>query len=211
MTLPKKKSRNIEIDGIQYRYLISNKNDILSLSVEILENPRQLLQAFFTPHNSYKKDSAKKWKKSHQGVAITPKLVRKTIKYGLANGWNPSKKNTAVFELYTWEINSLIPQLPTLNSDEKRVKDISIEQVSDLRFDLSLDPNWRKKLFNADVGKKFLLPSDYFSLSQEVKDCGLSFSVFNAGWTDYGFIIFAIESVEFPDVAMCTVNNPEII
>ena len=43
MTLPQKKSRNIEIDGVKYRWLISKKNDTISLSVETKENPKQQL------------------------------------------------------------------------------------------------------------------------------------------------------------------------
>ena len=211
MTLPSKKSRFITIDNSKYRYLISSKNDILSLSVEISDDPQQLLQAFFSPHDSYKQDKNKKWKKVKQGVTITPKIVRKIIEYGLANGWQPNVKNTKAFELHTWTTDSLIPALPSLNDDEKRIKDIAEEQINDLRFDFSLDPDWRKKLFYADINQKFILPSNYFALSQEVIECGLKFTVSNIGWTDNGFVIFQIESVDFPDLAMYTTNNPEII
>ena len=211
MSLPKRKSRVITIDSSEYRYLISNRNNILSLSVESSENSQQLLQAFFSPHDSYKQGKDKKWKKVKQGIAITPKTVRKIIEYGLTNGWQPNVKNTTAFELYTWITDSLIPELLSLNSDEKRIKDIATEQIDDLRFDLSLDPDWRKKLFHANTNKKFVLSSDYFALSQEVRDCGLKFAVSNAGWTDDGFVVFQIESVDFPDLATYTTNNPAII
>lgn len=211
MTLPQKKSRNIEIDGVKYRWLISKKNDTISLSIETQENAKQLLQAFFEPHDSYKRDSNNKWKKVEQGVSITPKLVEKVIKHGLTNGWNPNQKSKKEFYFHTWETDKMISQIPILDSDEIRLRDIVIEQVSDLRFDFSLDPEWRKKIFNAEIGRQFILPSKYLGLSREVQDLGLKFAVCNYGWTDYGFIIFAIASVEFPDIEMFTVNNPEII
>ncbi|VEP14047.1 conserved hypothetical protein [Hyella patelloides LEGE 07179] len=211
MTLPKKKSRNIEIDGTKYRWLTSKRNDTIFLSIETQENPQQLLQAFFEPHNSYTKNLENKWQKIKQGVSITPKLVRQVITHGLANGWKPNNNSKQVFYFHTWETDKIIPQLASLKPNEKRVKDIVIEQISDLRFDFSLDSQWRKKLFNAEVRQRFLSPSNYHAFSKKVKDCSLQFLVFNAGWTDYGFIILGIKSVEFPDIVMYTVNNPEII
>ena len=96
MTLPKKKSRSIEIDSVRYRWLISKHHDNLHLSVEAEENHGRLLQAFFEPHDAYKKRNYE-WKKVSQGVSITPKLVRQIVKQALANGWQLIEKAIALF------------------------------------------------------------------------------------------------------------------
>lgn len=209
MTLPKKKSRNIEIDSVKYRWLISKHNDVLHLSVETEENPQQLLQAFFEPHDAYEKENYH-WLKISQGVSITPKLVKNVVKHALANGWQPNQKSDRVFTIHSWQTDAMI-SLPSLDVEKIRVKDIAIQQVSDLRFDLSLDSHWRKILFDAKVGKKFVLPNSYPVLSKKVRDLSLKFAVYNAGYTNYGFIVFAIASVDFPNVETFTVNNPELI
>lgn len=90
------------------------------------------------------------------------------------------------------------------------------EYLDDLRFDVSLDEVWRKKLFNAPVGEKFTLSNeDLERLEQklrtiiQVKD--LNFTVFNDGWTDDGFVVFGFSCVEFPWLAVYSTNNPQII
>ncbi len=121
------------------------------------------------------------------------------------------RKSDRPFLIHTWDVEKITPELPGLNEDEIRAKDIAIEQACNLMFDFSLDPKWRKVLFQAKQGEKFNLPSDYFAFNQQVRDLGLKFAVYNDGWTDYGFIVFGIASVDFPDVGTFTVNNPEII
>lgn len=170
-----------------------------------------MLQAFFEPHDAYKRNAGGLWQRVHQAVSVTPKVVKQVILYALANGWNPHLLKQASFQIHTWQTDEFVADLPALSDGEVRVKDIAIQQVSDLRCDLSLDSEWRKQLFAALVERRFPLPPDYFALSQEARNCGLLFSVFNAGWTDYGFIVFGIESIDFPDIQMYTFNNPEIL
>jgi len=211
MTLPQKKSRIIEVDGKKYRWLISKREGTIDLSVEADGYSGQLLQAFFEPHDSYQRKVGGRWQLVNQAVSVTPKVVKQVILYGLANCWMPHSPKKTCFYIYAAKTDEIIGDLPALSDGEFRVKDIAIEQVSNLRYDFSLDPEWRKKLFAAPFEQRFPLPPDYFALSQDVRNHGLLFSVFNAGWTNNGFIVFGIESVDFPDVQMYTFNNPEII
>ena len=211
MTLPQKKSRSIEVDGKKYRWLISMRGKTIDLSIEADKYSGQLLQAFFEPHDSYQREVGGRWQRVSQAVSVTPKVVKQVILYGLANGWKPHSPKKACFYIYTDRTDKIIGDLPALNDGELRVKDIAIEQVSNLRYDFSLDPEWRKQIFAAPFGQRFPLPLDYFALSQEVRNHNLQFSVFNDDWTNNGFIVFGIESVDFPDVQMYTFNNPEII
>ncbi|MEG3895670.1 MULTISPECIES: hypothetical protein [unclassified Microcoleus] len=211
MTLPQKKSRIIEVDGKKYRWLISKREGTIDLAIEANGYSGQLLQAFFDPHDAYQREVGGRWQRVRQAVSVTPKVVKQVIYYGLANGWKPHSPKKASVLIHTGQIDKIIGDLPALSEGELRVKDIASEQVSDLSYDLSLDPEWRKQLFVAPFEQRFPLPPDYFALSQEVRNLGLLFSVFNDGWTDNGFIVFGIESVDFPDVQMYTFNNPEII
>jgi hypothetical protein len=88
------------------------------------------------------------------------------------------------------------------------VREIAVEQVSDLRFDLSLDPEWRRTLFAAEVHQRFELPADYGAIGADSREHGLRYAVFNDGWTEDGSVVFGIESVDFPNVVMYTTNNP---
>jgi hypothetical protein len=113
--------------------------------------------------------------------------------------------------IYTWESEQIAPGKLIVAADEVPLRDLAIEQVSDLRFDLSLDPVWRRTLFNAKPFERFELPTDYSALTDQVREYGLRFAVFNDGWTECGFVVFGIESIDFPEVVMYTTNNPAII
>ena len=211
MTLPKKGSRTLNLDGTEYRWLVTVRQGILHLTIEKAIDPGQRLQAYFEPHNLFKRGAARLWSLSRQGRSITPDIVARIIRHGLANDWQPASKGQKPLYIHTWESDKIIPAEIETTDGEIQLKDLAIEQVSQLRCDLSLDPNWRQILFNADVFKRFVLPDNYFPLSDRVRKSGLRFSVFNDGYTEDGFVVFGIESVDFPDVIMYTTNNPTII
>jgi hypothetical protein len=66
-------------------------------------------------------------------------------------------------------------------------------------------------LFDAVPGQRFPICDDDCLLYQRVRECGLRFAAFNDGYTPCGFVVFGIESIDFPDVVMYTTNNPVII
>lgn len=211
MTLPQKKTRIIEVNGKEYRWLISKRKATIELSIEAAQHSGQLMQVSFESHDSYKRDLEHKWQRVKQGVSITPKLVRQIIQHGLANGWQPNETKKPLFYIQIWKADEFIPELPELSDRELRLRDIAWEQVSDLRSDFSCDPKWRKQLFSAAYSQRFLLPKDYSALSAEVQSYDLKFAVFNDGWTEDGYVVFGIESVDFPDIVEYTFNNPEVI
>lgn len=211
MTLPQKKTRIIEVNAKEYRWLISKRKATIELSIEAAQHSGQLMQVSFEPHDSYKRDLEHKWQRVKQGVSITPKLVRQIIQHGLANGWQPNETGKPLFHIQIWKAEEFIPELPELSDRELRLRDIAWEQLSDLRSDFSCDPKWRERLFSAAYSQRFLLPNDYSALSAEIRSYDLKFAVFNDGWTEDGYVVFGIESVEFPDIVLYTFNNPEVI
>jgi hypothetical protein len=110
-----------------------------------------------------------------------------------------------------WESDRIAPGIAEPEDGAHRLRDVAEQEVSDLRFDLSLDPEWRRILFGATPHERIQIPTDHPALSQRVRDLGLHFAAFNDGWTDDGFVVFGISSVEFPDVVTYTTNNPGII
>jgi hypothetical protein len=213
MTLPKKKSRKIQVDGKEYRWLISKRKETIELSIERTEISGQLMQVSFESHNSYKKDANLQWQRVRQDTSITPQIVKQIIQHGLANGWKPEERRKPLFYLSIWQAERFISELPELSDEELRLRDLAWEEVNNLRYEFSLDSKWRKQLFEASNSHRFLLPEDYLGLSQQARDCGLQIAVFNDGWTESGFIVFGIESVDFPepDIVTYTFNNPDII
>ncbi len=99
MALPKKKSRIINIDGIQYRWLVG-PNDGYNVFVAEKENFKgQKIEVYFdTDINSY-------WVEfpNVEGLnlkILKPKDAESIIKQALKDGWNPEKKGSPiVFDL----------------------------------------------------------------------------------------------------------------
>jgi len=210
MTLPKKNTRTLTVDAANYRWLVSVHQGVLHLTVESADGPGQTLQAFFEPHDQFKRKHDGKWSFHRQGRSITPENVARIIRHGIANGWQPSSQGKKPIHIQTWDTDKVAPTPIRTADDEVSLKDLAIDQVSELRFDVSLDSHWRKTLFAAPPLKRFPLPADYVALSDHVRKCELRFAVFNEGSTECGFVVFGIESVEFPDVVMYTTNNPAI-
>jgi hypothetical protein len=86
----------------------------------------------------------------------------------------------------------------------------------DLLGDVSLDPTWRQRLFAAEVGRRFPFSEEDIlrlpaRLRARIEADRLRFACFNEGWTEDGFVVFGIESVEFPEIVAYSTNNPEIV
>lgn len=87
MSLPKKGSRLIEVNGVKYRWRTSGNDYGINCFVEHSETPGQLLRRIFP----YVKRA------NGEQVAITSADVAALIDYGLSEGWTP-QKNGPMFE-----------------------------------------------------------------------------------------------------------------
>lgn len=140
MALPKKKSRSITVDDTRYRWMVSIHQHVMYLTIEAEDDPGQTSQALFEPHDQFKREADGNWSFHRQGRSLTPRDVTKIIRYGLANNWKPQSKGQKPILLYAWDAERVAPGAQNLDTNEVPLRDIAIEQVSDLRFDLSLDP-----------------------------------------------------------------------
>lgn len=210
MTLPKKNSRQIEVEGEKYRWLVSKHGGVMNLSIESANFAGQLLQARFEPHDYYK-SGKNGWQKTFQAVSITPKIVKQIIQIGLANGWKPYEIRKETIQIHRWQSDEFLPELPDYDNGQIRLRDLADSQLDDLIFEISLDLKWRKILFEAEIQARFEIPDDYFAITDEIKKCGFRFAVFNDGWTEGGWVVFGFESIDFPNLTRYSTNNPSIL
>jgi hypothetical protein len=93
MTIPKKGSRKIIVDNIEYRWRVRHKGtymqdvfeSFLTASVELYENPQNALLVEFpwVRFDAYIGDAKQ---------PVTPKLIESCIKTALSQGWKPNEK-----------------------------------------------------------------------------------------------------------------------
>lgn len=87
MALPKKGTRTINVDNHVYRWKITPDTSII-LIIESDENNGQIMQATF--------DYIYKDSKNEKHYIITPEVVKKSIVYGLTNGWTPLEPRSKI-------------------------------------------------------------------------------------------------------------------
>lgn len=85
-----------------------------------------------------------------------------------------------------------------------------------LRFELSMDTAWRRRLFAATPGERFVLDGALLddippTQAARIRDHGLQIAVWVDGHTDAGDVVFAFGSPEFPDQDRVSVNNPSVL
>ena len=86
MSLPRRRSRSIVVDGVEYRWRV-NEVDLgggpeTALYAELSECPASLLSFRF-----------------YGTRAVTPAIVELAIKLGKENGWEPTARMPKIFDL----------------------------------------------------------------------------------------------------------------
>jgi hypothetical protein len=209
MTLPRATSRPIDIDGTCYRWMTTRRGGILHVTVQHDSGTGALLLAYLEPHALFRGGAAA-WSFSRQARTVGPGLVRRLVGHAIANGWCPSELSTRPFEIATWSGEAIAgdtdgsPPKP----GELLLRDIAIQAVGDLRFDLSMDAVWRRRLIESPAHERINVPAEFLGDASEARRHGLRFRAFNDGWTTEGAVVFGIESVEFSTVVMYTTNSP---
>lgn len=94
MTLPKKGTRKIVIDGYSYSWIASGNDGWIDLIICSTYEPGQKLLAQFSYLSFYIETDISTNSEIKQGLTIPPSLVKKVIEYGINSGWSPDKKGT---------------------------------------------------------------------------------------------------------------------
>jgi hypothetical protein len=201
MGLPTKGSRSITVADTAYRWVVSAHQGYLRLIVERREHSGRRLVAWFHHHDSFVRDPAGRWHRVAQLRNISPALVRASIMLALERGWQPTRKGGGVFDL--WEAEHRFPVNPPADERSVQLVEFAREVVSDLRYDVSVDVEWRRRLFHSQPGQRFgvLRPNEH----------GLHFAAFLDGWTADGMWVIGIECVEFPHVLAHTFNGGALL
>jgi hypothetical protein len=90
MTLSRKGSRRIVVDGVSYRWVVAREEASLHLVVESSRQPARRLYVEFD-----------------LGTAVSPSLVRRLIVDGLARGWLPAERGPEL--RFGFSDDSLVP------------------------------------------------------------------------------------------------------
>jgi hypothetical protein len=198
MGLPKKGSRRITVDGADYRWLVTVRQSSLHLTVEA-EDAGQRLVAHFRFHDKYQRTDDG-WRFHHQGRRITSGVVKRVIAMGFEKGWCPHDQGLPALELggADWAF-PVLPE-PTRGGEVTTVqlKEIADDAANEWLLSVSLDPEWRQRLFEASDQQRFALPAD--------EQHGLHYQAFSDGRTEDGWVVFGVECVEFPDVVHYSTN-----
>lgn len=199
MGLPTKGSRSITVGDGAYRWAVAAHHGYLRLIAERRDDPGQRLVAWFHHHDSYVRDPSGHWHRVAQLRSIGPALVRAAITLAVESGWQPAKKG-GVFNL--WDAEYRFPIARPADARGVRLVEHAREVVGDLRYDVSVDVGWRRRLFHAPPGLRFEVtrPNEH----------GLHFAAFFDGWAG-GMWVIGIECVEFPHVLMHTFNGSALL
>lgn len=93
MTLARKGSRGITVDGVAYRWVVSPDDGYMVLVVQMCDQPGQRLEAFF----KYRDITVPGGHIVGQLCSIRPGVVRAVILAALQRGWQPSVRGLRVF------------------------------------------------------------------------------------------------------------------
>jgi len=99
MSLPKKKSRPILIDDIDYRYIISTSlidddwNFKLNVTVQISEGEGSALCVKGLVTRDFWLDFSDPPRSMDNYPVVLPNHIEKFVKQAIKEGWNPKKKN----------------------------------------------------------------------------------------------------------------------
>lgn len=213
MALPKTGSRTICIDNFEYRWMVRKHKENLNLAIQSATGTGQRLLVYLYPHQLYRRGIGTEWTLVRQLRVVSDGSVRRLIHHALRNGWKPQSMGIPPMKIYHWKAEEVLPQikLPESSADEIPIKDIAMDQVSDLRLDISLDSDWRKLLFSSRENQKFEIPPSFYGLNEGSREHNLHFQAFNSGRTLDGDVVFGIQSVEFPAIVMYTTNNPGVL
>lgn len=95
MGIPKKKSRRIIVDGLEYRWLLSFNRDapllrLVTIAVELIDSPgtKLIVYPIGVDHNFVDYDRDK---------PFTPAVVKKFIRQAIEAGWRPTSDSGTFF------------------------------------------------------------------------------------------------------------------
>jgi len=200
MGLPQKGLRKISVDSVDYHWLVSVRKGTLHLTIEAVK-PGQRLFAHFHFHDEHRKTAQGHWHFVRQSRHITSGIVKQVIARGLEKGWRPHERGLPALELVGADYEFKVPAEPTSIDTEPTVrrKERARDRVDDWRYTVSLDPEWRQRLFEAPMGQHFSLPAD--------EQLDFHFFAFSDGWTESGWVVFGFGCVEFPEIVLYS-HNP---
>jgi hypothetical protein len=120
MTLPRKGSRLVEVEGVGYRWVVTGNDGVIDLYVERADAPARGLAAAFDYRGVYGAFDGRSRSHHHlrQGRAVTPAVVTSVIRWALVHGWDPSARDAPPFRVFSEQTAVIAPVTVVLGDDE---------------------------------------------------------------------------------------------
>lgn len=195
MSLPRKKSRSIQISGESYRWMVSGKKGRLRLIVEAEKETGQKLFAHLPYFELFVRDPHGFWLPTKQVQTLGSGRVRQFIELGLEQGWQPKKKAPRSFYLRVPVQEYPVPSVDPDLGMGFYAKEIADGFLSDLRFDIAMGGVF-VDLRPVPIGRSVPLP-DHIDQPE-----GLAFSIVREDFADCGCFNIRIQCDDFPSISI---------
>jgi hypothetical protein len=107
MTLARKGTRRITVEGTAYRWVVAPNDGYMVLVAESADGPGQRLEAYFRYHDLCEPAEAGAFRVVGQRRSIRPGVVRAIVQAALGRGWQPTKRGLPSFRVY--DADRLVP------------------------------------------------------------------------------------------------------
>ncbi|WP_298861200.1 hypothetical protein [uncultured Gimesia sp.] len=203
MAIPKKGSRTLTVDGVQYRWVVSIHDNSVNLVVELMKEPGQRLLAYFECRDLYIRGDDDQWRFHSQKQCIRPAHVVRIINHALREGWEPSVKPGKQFVVRDAAKVALTIDAELINSqsvdhDSKaaHIKEIAQDFLeSYMGLSLCMDYAMHDQIMDSEP--KVQIPIEDHNMQR----LGLTFSVFKDSLSPDGRLVITLQCNEFPDIS----------
>ena len=216
MTIPKKKSRSISLDGESFRWMVRATENELVLTVAH-DDGGQLLQSTLNKLNLFREGAASGWEYVRQGRQITPSLVRQLMETALFQDWKPKEKISKPFILnaLVWRDDTRLEPIQSISLDRwldsplrqraatnglMPVAQMAQEESEWMIQDLAWPCEFREAVLRLSPGESLPVPQEW--ISQTARDAGLTFSAsFEGVQEDSGCPVLVIACEQYNALA----------
>lgn len=202
MAIPRKGSRKIILNDVNYRWVVSIHNKMVNLVIELEEDPAQPLYAYFECRDLYIRDENDHWQFHSQKQSIRPAHVKRLILYALNSGWKPHAKQGKPFIVRNAAEIALTIDLNQINyrnvNPEARtafIKEIATDFIdSYMCLTLCMDGEMYDRLLESKTGTRIPIENE------RLEQLGITFAVFLDHIKADDCPVIALQCNEFPDV-----------
>lgn len=109
MTLPRKGARSVTVDGQRYRWIASGNDGTIDVTIQVADGSGPMIHAYFTYAGVWKPRDSNSYSLDRQGRAVTPEVVRSTIRWALEHDWDPHAAGRPPLQIGVDQTSTIAP------------------------------------------------------------------------------------------------------